>query len=302
MGTQGKNAPNNLSKQLGLQMKGSPYSMNQPLHGNAFIGAKVKAEQQGKNSFDVGGETFQVKKSAAPKFIGALIGGLGAKVIGGAVAKGVGKSLVSKVGGSIVKQGMKDVASGGLKNAISSSGVSDMSSLVKDVAVTPPKGKTGMGKALSAVGGAIGGAAKTAVSGIGEGIGGVAEGLKEKVGGGGKGAFKEKVKNYIGSLDLITNSNPDGSLRKPGDKKDNTAEAEPEETALSKVNTQDTAGVKTPLVPEQYAKLDTRTTTASDSIYNVSIDKGANKNRLLDTLTQPRMEGPLNKIKNMCRG
>ena len=30
-------------KKLGLQMKGSPYSMNQPLHGNAFIGAKVKA-------------------------------------------------------------------------------------------------------------------------------------------------------------------------------------------------------------------------------------------------------------------
>ena len=287
MGKPGKNAPNNLSKQLGLQMKGSPYSMNQPLHGNAFIGAKVKAEQQGKNSFDVGGETFQVKKSAAPKFIGALIGG---------VAK---KALVSKVGGSLVKKGLAEV---GGKAIIKAS--SDMSSLVKDVAATPPKEKTGMGKALSAIGGAaktavsgIGGAAKTAVSGIGEGIGGVAEGLKEKVGGGGKGAFKEKVKNYIGSLDLITNSNPNGSLRKPGDKKDDTVKEEPkQETALSKVNASQPDKVND--IPNTKIP-----STSLDSTYNLSLDKGADKNRFLDRLTQaPRMEGPLNKIKNMCRG
>ena len=276
MGKPGKNAPNNLSKQLGLQMKGSPYSMNQPLHGNAFIGAKVKAEQQGKNSFDVGGETFQVKKSAAPKFIGALIGG---------VAK---KALVSKVGGSLVKKGLAEV---GGKAIIKAS--SDMSSLVKDVAPTPPKEKTGMGKALSA----IGGAAKTAVSGIGEGIGGVAEGLKEKVGGGGKGAFKEKVKNYIGSLDLITNSNPDGSLRKPSDEKDDTVKEEPkQETALSKVNASQPDKVND--IPNTKIP-----STSLDSTYNLSLDKGADPDRILNSLTQaPRMEGPLNKIKNMCRG
>ena len=274
METQGKNAPNNLSKQLGLQMKGSPYSMNQPLHGNAFIGAKVKAEQQGKNSFDVGGETFQVKKSAAPKFIGALIGG---------VAK---KALVSKVAGSavggVVKKGLAEVG------AKAFGAGSNISSLVKDVAA--PKGKTGMGKALSA----IGGAAKTAVSGIGEGIGGVAEGLKEKVGGGGKGAFGDKVKNYIGSLDLITNSNPDGSLRKPSDEKDESAA-----TTISG--------------PGDVSTVDVSSTVPMPS-FNSSFDESAipkqqaNERGIIGgkdyskDLGGPEMGGPLNKIKNMCRG
>ena len=247
MGTPGKTI-HSLKKPLGLQMKGSPYSMNQPLHGNAFIGAKVKAEQQGKNSFDVGGETFQVKKSAAPKFIGALIGG--------AVAKTATKTLA--------------------------------------------------GKALSAIGGAaskavsgIGGAAKTAVSGIGEGIGGVAEGLKEKVGGGGKGAFKEKVKNYIGSLDLITNSNPDGSLRK--DAPSTSEDSDKNITKLSGPGDVSTTG--------QTVGADLKIPNT-----NISMDKSAVANKQKQDrgiiggkdyskdLGGPEMGGPLNKIKNMCRG
>ena len=242
METQGKNAPNNLSKQLGLQMKGSPYSMT--------AGQEKTFGPSGSNpnpGVYNGIKAADSKESSPAPFIGALIGGLGAKVIGGALAKTATKTLA--------------------------------------------------GKAISAVGGAVGNAAKTAVSGIGEGISGVAEGLKEKVGGGGKGAFGDKVKNYIGSLDLITNSNPDGSLRKEGQEPSTTTVSGPGDVSTTGQN----VGEKL-----KFASLDTRQdtvpSTASDSIYNVSIDKGANKDRILDSLTQPRMEGPLNKIKNMCRG
>jgi len=46
-------------------------------------------------------------------------------------------------------------------------------------------------------------------------VAGIGGALKEKMGEGEGGiGFGEKVKNYVGSLDLITKSNADGSLRK----------------------------------------------------------------------------------------
>ena len=224
----GKTVPS-LKKPLGLEMKGSPYSMNQPLHGNAFIGAKVKAEQQGKDSFNVDGKTFPVKKdpSEGPEFIGALVGGLASKF------------LASKVGG------------------------------------------------------AIAGVAKTAVSGVGEGIGGLAEGLKDKVGGGGEGAFKDKVKNYVGSLDLITNSNPDGSLKEnaPSTSEDSDKNI----TKLSGPGDVSTTG---------------QTVGANLKIpnTNISMDKSAVANKqeqdrgIIGGKDYSKGLTPLNKLKNMCRG
>jgi len=37
------------------------YKDGSPLEGNAFIGAKMAAEKAGKDTFEVGGKTFQVK-------------------------------------------------------------------------------------------------------------------------------------------------------------------------------------------------------------------------------------------------
>ena len=37
------------------------YKDGSPLEGNAFIGAKIAAEKAGKDTFEVGGKTFQVK-------------------------------------------------------------------------------------------------------------------------------------------------------------------------------------------------------------------------------------------------
>jgi len=239
MGKPGKNAPNNLQEQLGLQMKGSPYSMT--------AGQEKTFGPSGSNpnpGVYNGIKAADSKESSPAPFIGALIGGLGAKVIGGALAKTATKTLA--------------------------------------------------GKAISAVGGAVGNAAKTAVSGIGEGISGIAEGLNEKVGGGGKGAFGDKVKNYIGSLDLITNSNPDGSLRKPSDEKDESAA-----TTISG--------------PGDVITGDVSSTVPMPS-FNSSFDESAipkqqaNKRGIIDgkdyskDLGGPEMGGPLNKIKNMCRG
>jgi hypothetical protein len=274
MGKPGKTV-HSLKKPLGLQMKGSPYSMNQPLHGNAFIGAKVKAEKQGKNSFDVGGETFPVKKNEAPtKFIGALI----AKGVGGAIAKTVAKKAVSKIGGSIIQKGLSEVG------AKAFGAGSNISSLVKDVPAGP-KSKTGMGKALSTIG-----------SSITEGVRGLGEGIAGKAGGSPKG-FGDKVKNYIGSLDLITKSNPDGSLRK-----DEIKDTKVEEVDLGDTGKKAREGD----VGEDLKMATLGPSTAADSVYNaggeISIDKTADKNKMLKSLTsQPEMKGPLNKLKNMCR-
>ena len=277
MGTPGKNAKNNLSAQLGLQMKGSPYSMNQPLHGNAFIGAKVKAEKQGKNSFDVGGETFPVKNSEGPPFIGALI----AKGVGGAIAKTVAKKAVTKVGGSLIKKGLATMAS------LPTGSMDGLSA-----PTLAPKGKTGMGKALSTIG-----------SSIKEGVRGLGEGISEKAGGSPKG-FGDKVKNYIGSLDLITDSNPDGSIRKEGQEPIPATQVPQAPSGPGDVST-----TGQPVGEDLKIKsLDKGPSTSADSVYNqggeISIDKTANKNRLLDSLTKvpTEMGGPLNKIKNMCRG
>ena len=227
----GGGMPGPKSKSLGFNMKGSPYSMNQPLHGNAFIGAKVKAEEQGKNSFDVGGETFPVKKSEGPKFVGALLAG-------------AGKFLAKKALPAIVKAGA--------------------------------------------------GVAKTAASGVGEGLSGVAAGLKDKVGGGGKGAFKEKVGNYIKSLDLITNSNPDGSIRKDGP---STAADSDQNIANTEVDLGETG-----------AKARGDGSVGEDlKMPNLAIDKSAIPNQqdtnkgIIGGKDYSKGLAPLNKLKNMCR-
>jgi len=200
MGKPGKNAKNNLSKQLGLEMKGSPYPMTASQDNtfgpsgsnpNPVIFNAIKAADEKKS------------KSEGPNFIGALI----AKGVGGAIAKTVAKKAVSKIGGSIIQKGLSEVG------AKAFGAGSNISSLVKDVPAGP-KSKTGMGKALSTIG-----------SSITEGVRGLGEGIAGKAGGSPKG-FGDKVKNYIGSLDLITNSNPDGSLRKETDKPSTAADSE----------------------------------------------------------------------------
>jgi len=200
MGKPGKNAKNNLSKQLGLEMKGSPYPMTASQDNtfgpsgsnpNPVIFNAIKAADEKKS------------KSEGPNFIGALI----AKGVGGAIAKTVAKKAVSKIGGSIIQKGLSEVG------AKAFGAGSNISSLVKDVPAGP-KSKTGMGKALSTIG-----------SSITEGVRGLGEGIAGKAGGSPKG-FGDKVKNYIGSLDLITNSNPDGSLRKETDKPSTAADSD----------------------------------------------------------------------------
>ena len=47
---------------------GQPMENKGPLHGNAFIGAKVDAEKSGKDSFKVGGKTFPLKMKGNPLF------------------------------------------------------------------------------------------------------------------------------------------------------------------------------------------------------------------------------------------
>ena len=180
-------------------------------------------------------------------------------LVGGALIKGIGGAIAKKaIGGAIAKTATKTLA----------------------------------GKALSA----IGGAAKTAVSGIGEGIGGVAEGLKEKVGGGGKGAFKEKVKNYVGSLDLITNSSPDGSLKQ-------NAPSTSEDSDKNITNTEADLGDMGASSRESVVGSDLK-------MPSLSLDQTAGRNSIpeqagvkdLSKLPGMNMEGPLNKLKKMCRG
>ena len=154
--------------------------------------------------------------------------------------------------------------------------------------------KTLAGKAISAIGGAVGNAASTAVSGVGEGISGVAEGLNEKVGGGKKGAFGDKVKNYIGSLDLITNSNPDGSLRKPSDEKDESAA-----TTISGPGDVITGDVSSTVPMPSFNSSFDESAIPKQQANERGIIGGKDYSK---DLGGPEMGGPLNKIKNMCRG
>ena len=115
--------------------------------------------------------------------------------------------------------------------------------------------------------------------------------MKDKVGGGGKGAFKDKVQNYIGSLDLITNSNPDGSLKtdKPSTAADSDKNTANTTVDLGKRNPGETVG-------------------ADLKMPSLSLDQTAQKSipeqagvKDLSKLTGMNMEGPLNKVKKMCR-
>ena len=51
------------NQQIKQNAVGAPamYKDGSPLEGNAFIGAKMAAEKAGKDTFEVGGKTFQVK-------------------------------------------------------------------------------------------------------------------------------------------------------------------------------------------------------------------------------------------------
>ena len=155
-------------------------------------------------------------------------------------------------------------------------------------------GKFLIKKALPAIVKAGAGVAKTAASGIKEGVGGLAEGLKEKVGGGGKGAFKEKVKNYVGSLDLITDSNPDGSIRKDGP---STAADSEQNIANTEVDLGETG-----------AKARGDGSVGEDlKMPNLAIDKSAIPNQqdtnkgIIGGKDYSKGLAPLNKLKNMCR-
>lgn len=51
------------NQQMKQNAVGAPamFKDGSPLEGNAFIGAKIAAEKAGKDTFEVGGKTFQVK-------------------------------------------------------------------------------------------------------------------------------------------------------------------------------------------------------------------------------------------------
>ena len=123
-------------------------------------------------------------------------------------------------------------------------------------------------------------------------VAGVGGALKEKMGEGEGGiGFGEKVKNYVGSLDLITNSNPDGSIRKDG----------PSTSADSDKNIANTQ------VDLGKRNLDTKV-GADLKMPSLSIDQTPPKSipeqagvKDLSKLPGMNMEGPLNKVKKMCR-
>ena len=266
MGKPGKTVPS-LKKPLGLEMKGSPYPMTASQentfgpsgsNSNPVIFNAIKAADA------------QKSKSEGPEFAGALLAGAG---------KLLAKKAVSKVGGSIIKKGMMDMASGGLKNAISGS----MDGL--SAPTLAPKGKTGMGKALSTIGSSI----KEGVRGLGEGIAG-------KAGGSPKG-FGDKVKNYIGSLDLITNSNPDGSLRKETDKPSTAADSDKNITDLTSNEANSTVPDNSGSIPNTPVGETTKATATAGDPYGNADQRKAYVQASLGM----NMEGPLNKLKNMCR-
>ena len=50
-----------MQRQMSMPNSGSVTQMKSPLEGNAFIGAKIAAEEAGKSTFEVDGKTFNVK-------------------------------------------------------------------------------------------------------------------------------------------------------------------------------------------------------------------------------------------------
>ena len=221
---------------------------------------------------------FQLKNSEGPPFIGALI----AKGVGGAIAKTVAKKAVTKVGGSLVKKGLATMAS------LPTGSMDGLSA-----PTLAPKGKTGMGKALSTIG-----------SSIKEGVRGLGEGISEKAGGSPKG-FGDKVKNYIGSLDLITNSNEDGSIRKEGQEpipatQVPEAPSGPGDTVTENMDT-DTASITKTKIGGGPGDLPA---VSKDSDFNIQTASAEEMSTYVKNKKPSgmNMEGPLNKIKNMCRG
>ena len=285
MGKPGK-IVHSLKKPLGLEMKGSPYPMTASQDNtfgpsgsnpNPVIFNAIKAADAKKS------------KSKGPEFAGALLAGAGKllakKAVSGAIAKTVAKKAVSKIGGSIIKKGLSEVG------AKAFGAGSNISSLVKDVPAGP-KSKTGMGKALSTIG-----------SSITEGVRGLGEGIAGKAGGSPKG-FGDKVKNYIGSLDLITNSNTDGSLRKETDKPSTAADSDKNITDLTSNEANSTVPDNSGSIPNTPVGNDN---TIEKSI-KASIDQTPEKSipeqagvKDYSKLPGMNMEGPLNKLKNMCR-
>ncbi len=268
MGKPGKTV-HSLKKPLGLQMKGSPYPMTASQE-NTF-GPKGSNPNPGVYN-GIKAADAKKSKSEGPEFVGALLAGAG---------KLLAKKAVSKVGGSIIKKGMMDMASGGLKNAISGS----MDGL--SAPTLAPKGKTGMGKALSTIGSSI----KEGVRGLGEGIAG-------KAGGSPKG-FGDKVKNYIGSLDLITDSNPDGSIRKETDKPSTAADSDKNISDLTSNEANSTVPDNSGSIPQTSIGNDnTAKPTAGDPYGNADERKAYAQSQKPSGMN---MEGPLNKVKKMCR-
>ena len=105
--------------------------------------------------------------------------------------------------------------------------------------------------------------------------------------------FGEKVKNYVGSLDLITNSNPDGSLKEnaPSTSEDSDKNI----TKLSGPGDVSTTG--------QTVGADLKIPNT-----NISMDKSAVANKqeqdrgIIGGKDYSRGLTPLNKLKKMCRG
>jgi len=122
-------------------------------------------------------------------------------------------------------------------------------------------------------------------------VAGIGGALKEKMGEGEGGiGFGEKVKNYVGSLDLITNSNPDGSIRKDGP-------STSEDSDKNIANTEVDLGKRS---PDTTVGADLKMPSLSQTGPR-SIPEQAGVKDLSKDIPGLNMEGPLNKLKNMCR-
>jgi hypothetical protein len=63
------NTPNyKYNGSVAQQRYSAPMEKHGPLHGNAFVGAKVAAEKAGKDSFQVDGKSFPVQMKGAPVY------------------------------------------------------------------------------------------------------------------------------------------------------------------------------------------------------------------------------------------
>ena len=225
MGTPGKNAKNNLSVQLGLKMKGSPYPMT--------------ASQE--NTFGPSGS------NPNPGVFNGI------KAADAQKSDSQGPEILGAIGGFLAKKALPFIA------------------------------KTVLGKG-----------AGTLTSKAVTGIGGA---LKEKMGEGEGGiGFGEKVKNYVGSLDLITDSKPDGSIRKDGP---STAADSEQNIANTEVDLGET-GAKAR--GDGSVGEDLKMPSLSlDQTPKKSIPEQAGVKDLSKDIPGLNMEGPLNKLKNMCR-